>query len=67
MRRDADDGDGLQPAGPSAAVGLSLWCLNPGVAFRSLAEKAHSVVLTRCVVAGIAMHPAPAHVWRTGR
>ncbi|KAG2454208.1 hypothetical protein HYH02_001242 [Chlamydomonas schloesseri] len=32
--------------GPGAAVSLSLWCFNPAVAFRHLADKAHSVVLT---------------------
>ncbi|KXZ49955.1 hypothetical protein GPECTOR_18g113 [Gonium pectorale] len=42
-RDDAADSAGVQAG---AAVSLSLWCFNPAVVFRDLADAAHSVVLT---------------------
>lgn len=42
-----DEAAAAAAPGPGAAVSLSLWCFNPAVAFRHLADKAHSVVLTR--------------------
>ncbi|KAG2428118.1 hypothetical protein HXX76_011799 [Chlamydomonas incerta] len=41
-----DEAAAAAAPGPGAAVSLSLWCFNPAVAFRHLADKAHSVVLT---------------------
>ena len=44
------DGNGTSPATqqqlPDHFLTLSLWCLNPAVAFRQVAQPAHSIILT---------------------
>ena len=42
----AEDGSGTPGQLPDYLLTLSLWCLNPAVAFRQVATPAHSIILT---------------------